>query len=140
MAVYAIVGDRSFGDVERLTKRGGKSYGETRAASDREYFVKVVSSHEGGIEKIVSGGATGADTLAKWYAGKYGIPFEEFPANWDRFGRAAGPMRNKQIVEAADIMIAFMAKRSKGTRNAVDQMIKAGKPIHIYPVARDGIS
>ena len=44
---------------------------------------------------IIEGGARGADALAKQVAGFQGLPLEEYPANWEKFGVAAGPIRNK---------------------------------------------
>src|SRR5688572_12579073 len=57
---------------------------------------------------IVSGAARGADTLAVEWAKRRGINYEEHPAKWTEYGRAAGPIRNKEMLDSGvDIVIAF---------------------------------
>lgn len=111
--ILAIIGSRDFQDYEFMR-------------SSFESFVKS----RGMPEKIVSGGAKGADTLAKQLAEEFKIPFEEFKANWKEFGRAAGPQRNKQIIAAADAVLAFPLRDSIGTRNSISLAKKVGK---LYP-------
>lgn len=76
----------------------------------------------GNIE-IVEGGATGVDSLAKSYAISKYIKYKEFPADWNKHGRAAGPIRNKQMAEYSDILIAFryVNNPSRGTENMIRQ-------------------
>jgi len=84
------------------------------------------------ISKIVSGGATGADALAESYAKLRDIPIQVFPADWDTHGRAAGPIRNRQIVKASDLIVAFWDGKSPGTRSTKGLTEKAGKPfLHV---------
>lgn len=54
------------------------------------------------IREVVSGGATGADAGGESWARKRGIPVKRFPADWNAHGRAAGPIRNRQMAEYAD--------------------------------------
>ena len=73
--------------------------------------------------EIIEGGATGIDTLAKFYAINKNIKYKEFPADWNKHGRAAGPIRNKQMAEYSDILIAFryVDNPSRGTENMIKQ-------------------
>lgn len=79
---------------------------------------------------IIEGGAKGADTIARSFAVRWGLDFEEYPANWKKYGKAAGPIRNKQmLIEGKpDLVLAFYSakKKSKGTKNMVEQAEKAG--------------
>ena len=85
------------------------------------------------IEVIISGGARGADALAKKYAANKNIPYKEFPAEWDKYGKAAGPIRNKKIVEASDEIVAFCEiSKSKGTASTVKIANEMGKPVSVY--------
>lgn len=86
-------------------------------------------------EEIVSGGAPGADTLAVRYATEADIPFKIFPADWEKYGRSAGPRRNRQMAEYADAVIVFWDGESRGTQNMIQQMRELGKPVEvvIYP-------
>jgi hypothetical protein len=77
---------------------------------------------------IVSGGARGADTIAKRYAVQSGIPIEELKADW-KIGRHAGLLRNKDIIDKADLVVAFWDKKSKGTRDAITRARLSKKPV-----------
>lgn len=78
------------------------------------------------IDFIIDGGAMGADYLAYAYAVMHNIKHESFPAEWKEFGKAAGPIRNKQMLDEGkpDLVIAFPGGR--GTANMVEQAEKAG--------------
>lgn len=85
------------------------------------------------IEEIVSGGAKGADRLAERYARDFGFPTKIFLPDWEGQGKAAGFIRNKEIVDYSDGVIAFWDKKSKGTKNSIDlatQQNKLLKVIH----------
>lgn len=88
------------------------------------------------VDCIVSGHAKGADTLGEQYAKNNNIPLEIYPANWDKYGKAAGPIRNKQMLDEGkpDLVIAFMAKDSRGTKNMVDQATKAGVEVKVIDI------
>lgn len=75
---------------------------------------------------IVSGTARGADFLGEVYAKKNGFRVERYPANWDTDGKAAGPIRNAQMADVADALIAFWDGRSRGTRNMIDVATSKG--------------
>ena len=78
--------------------------------------------------EIVSGAYyKGADKLGEKYAAEKGFKLTKFPADWNRFGRAAGPKRNKQMANYADVLIAFWDGKSRGTKN----MIEVAKSNHL---------
>lgn len=68
---------------------------------------------------IISGGAKGADFLARVYAKYYNQEYKEFPANWAKYGKAAGHIRNQQMIDEGepDIVIAF--KGGNGTKDMI---------------------
>lgn len=108
-----VCGSRDYDDVEKLQN--------TLDAVHENYH----------IDTVVEGEAPGADTLAREWAEAHGVTIEAYAANWKEFGRAAGPIRNKQmLVEGQpDIVYAFTNKplsESRGTRNMVTQARKAG--------------
>lgn len=80
-----------------------------------------------GITEVVSGTAKGADELGERWAKENNIPIKKFPAEWKKHGRAAGPIRNEQMAEYADYLIAFWDGTSKGTKNMIDNMEKRHK-------------
>lgn len=84
---------------------------------------------------VIDGCAKGADTLGYRWAKRKGLATERYPANWAKYGRAAGPIRNRQMAEEGkpDIGVAFPGGR--GTANMKEQLKKLGIPIHsVVPV------
>lgn len=79
-----------------------------------------------GISEIIEGGARGADFLARMFGEHRGIPVRTFDADWKLHGRAAGPLRNKQmLVEGKpDMVVAFPG--GAGTLNMIEQARAAG--------------
>lgn len=84
-----------------------------------------------GVSEIVSGGARGVDTVAADYAKRMGITLTEFLPEYARYKRAAPLMRNKQIAEYADEVLAFWDGSSKGTIHTVELFRKLGKRVTI---------
>lgn len=108
-----IAGSRTFKDYELL----------------REKVNYYRNTHT--ITEIVSGGAQGADSLGEQYAAEFNLPLKIFPADWGKHGRAAGPIRNKQMAEYADCLIAVWDGNSRGTKNMIENMHKLNKHVHI---------
>ena len=93
-------------------------------------------------DTIISGGAKGADALGEQFAkrnSKY-LELEIFPADWDKYGKGAGYVRNHQMALTADTLIAFWDGRSKGTKNMIEEAHKARLNTHVfyYGEAEDG--
>lgn len=80
---------------------------------------------------IISGGAKGADTLAERFARDHGQPITVIKPDWEQFGRGAGPIRNRAIVDAADLIIAFWDGKSRGTLSALNYAKGKGKTVII---------
>lgn len=81
---------------------------------------------------ILSGGARGADELGEMYGRLNGHPVEVYPANWDKYGKAAGMRRNAEVVKYATSAIFFWDNISKGTAHSIELCRKRGiKPIII---------
>lgn len=69
---------------------------------------------------IISGTARGADKLGEKYAEEMGYELEKYPADWDKYGKSAGCIRNKEMAENADAVICFWNGISVGTKHMVD--------------------
>ena len=82
-------------------------------------------------DEIVSGGAVGIDTCAAEYAKKKGLKLTEFLPEYERYGRAAPIVRNKQIVDYADKVFAFWDGKSNGTLSVIKYAEKTGRPCEI---------
>lgn len=83
---------------------------------------------------VIHGDAAGADRLAGRLAKQYGAEVIEEPADWNRHGRAAGPIRNQLMLDAHEPEVVY-AFRSSGKSSGTDDMIgrarKAGLPVHV---------
>jgi len=83
---------------------------------------------------LIQGDAAGADTIAKEMAKGWAWEIKSYPADWKRYGRAAGPIRNREMMEEKpDIVLAFHTnlKESKGTKDMVLLSIKEGIDTHL---------
>lgn len=83
---------------------------------------------------LVSGGARGADSMARTYAQKYDYKFKEYLADWDGLGKKAGFVRNAQMLEIADTIIAFWDGKSKGTAHMIKEAIRRNIPLVVVDV------
>ncbi len=79
---------------------------------------------------IIEGCAKGADSISGYIARQLNYRVLEFPANWKRYGRSAGPIRNKQMLDEGkpDLVLAFHTniQNSKGTKDMIEQSEKRG--------------
>ena len=79
--------------------------------------------------QIVSGHATGADTLGEAYAKQRGLSVVTFPADWKTHGKAAGPIRNRQMAHYADAVVVFWDGKSRGTQNMREEAQRLNLPL-----------
>ena len=110
MHKVAIVGSRGFSDYELFVDK------------TCNYISSYYDKYAGMFQniEIVSGGCpSGADFLAAKFAKEYGIKMTEFLPDWDGLGKSAGFKRNVDIVNYADIVIAFWNSTSKGTQHSL---------------------
>ena len=88
------------------------------------------------VTEIVSGGAKGIDRLAAEYAKKHPLPLTEFLPDYARYGRGAPFIRNRQIAEYANEVLAFWNGISKGTMYTVRMFEKMGKQVTLIKKER----
>lgn len=117
----------------RIIIAGGRDFGEKHVHWDL-IFVRcnaiLYNLPKDEIE-IVSGGAKGADRLGEVYAAVREYPVKVFKANWDKFGKSAGYLRNKEMSEYATHLIAFWDGKSKGTKHMIDLAREKGLKIRV---------
>lgn len=82
------------------------------------------------ITEIVSGGADGIDRCGEKLASKYHIPLKKFPTGWETHGKAAVPIRNRQMAEYADALLLIWDGESKGSANMKMEMLSMNKPVY----------
>ena len=110
-----IAGGRDFNDYNALCK-----------------YCDHILSKQKDIE-IISGGAYGADKLGERYAVEHRkVPFKRFPAEWDKHGKSAGYIRNTEMAEYSDALIAFWDNKSKGTKHMIDIARNKKLKVRVY--------
>lgn len=107
--ITAIVGSRTFNDYELMKDK----------------------LKDGNITSIVSGGARGADKLAEVYADEMNLFIEVINANWQLYGKAAGAIRNKLIINKVEQVYAFWDGISPGTKDAINLADKSKIPVYV---------
>ena len=83
------------------------------------------------ITTVISGGARGVDSLGEQWAQLEEIPIETYRADWNRYGKSAGPIRNEWMATKADALIAIWDGKSPGTRSMIDIARQHGLKVHI---------
>ena len=111
----------------------------SRNFNDRETFERVAADYidmDARFTTIVEGGASGADSLAKEYAEKYCAGFVEFKADWKKYGRAAGPKRNDEMVafikEKNGTALYFWDGESIGTKQCIESARRKGVDVTVW--------
>jgi hypothetical protein len=87
------------------------------------------------ITEVVSGCATGADTCGEIWAGMAGKQIKKFPADWERYGKAAGAMRNLEMARYADALIAVWDGESKGTSHMIRVAKDKGLKVYVHNIS-----
>lgn len=102
-----------------------------RTITDYTLVLSALGESEFTPTEIVSGMAPGVDTLAIQYALENNLPLKEFHANWNKYKRAAGPIRNKQMAEYADALVAIWDGESRGTKNMIEEATLRGLKVYV---------
>ncbi len=108
--IVAVVGSRDYPDLDAVRR-------------------SVRSLPSGTV--VLSGGAKGVDKTAEDEARACGLAVKVYPADWRRYGRRAGAVRNTLIVERSTRVVAFWDGLSRGTKITIDLTVAAGKPLEI---------
>lgn len=117
-------------DPVRILVCGSRTFSHPVVVASELAFV---STYYNGNIMIIHGAAPGADTLADEWAKAVGKEIEAYPADWKRYGKRAGFLRNTQMLEEGrpDRVVAFVDKplaESKGTKMMVDIACTGGVP------------
>lgn len=96
---------------------------------------KYISSQDIEMTEVISGNFGVIDKLAILWATLFEKPYKIFNADWNAFGKYAGPIRNRNMAEYGDMLLAIMrAGGSKGTQNMIDNMVKLNKIVIVHRV------
>jgi len=93
--------------------------------------VNAVKNSKFNVTEVISGCAIGVDKLGEKWAVVNNCPIISMPADWNRYGKAAGPIRNRQMAEIADAAVIIWDGKSTGTLNMINEMKRLNKPYFI---------
>ena len=116
--------------IKRIAVVGSRTY--TNYGEAKEYIDLCIEEVSDRSELVfVCGDCRGADKLGERYALEKNYKIDHLPANWSKYGKSAGPKRNKQIAEISDCVIAFWDGKSRGTSSMIKYAIKYGKILKV---------
>jgi hypothetical protein len=115
----------SEGDGMKVIIAGGRSY------QNYDKLLTAIQNAQFEITTVVSGGAPGVDAMGEQYAESMNLPLNVYNADWEQYGRAAGPIRNRKMAENADALIALWDGKSPGTKNMIETATKKGLLVYV---------
>lgn len=103
----------------------------SRGITDPELLQDVITKIDWVPTTVISGGARGVDFIGESWAIAEGIPLKIYRADWNMHGKSAGYIRNVQMAEEADALIAIWDGESRGTKHMIDVATSKGLKIYI---------
>lgn len=98
---------------------GGRDFNDYKLLKTKCFSLLKNKMDECNVQ-VVCGCARGADTLGKQFAEEFGLKVLEYPANWDKYGKKAGYLRNEEMAKVGNALIAFWDEKSRGTGHMID--------------------
>jgi hypothetical protein len=115
----------------KIIVAGGRKFNNYDLLKDKlDYYLKD-KINQGYDIVIVSGTATGADSLGEKYAIEKGYKIERYPAEWDNYGLSAGYKRNVEMAKVANACVVFWNGTSKGSKHMIDIATNRNIPLRI---------
>lgn len=122
----------------RIIIAGSREYNNyEEAAKLIDKFIKDVNSSN---VVIVSGGAKGADKIGEEYAARNDLDCVVYKANWGKYGKQAGIIRNGEMAKNADCLLAFWDGESRGTYNMINTAKKRKLKVRVFNYLNKGVS
>ena len=124
-----VAGSRTYSDADRIFSCLDKAFEEIKSKMQEPCEFT-----------IVSGGCRGVDMVGEQYAKTHGLGLARFPAQWDKYGRGAGPIRNEEMLEFASekdkvpYLIAFWDYKSSGPRGIIALARNKRIPVRIEKI------
>lgn len=119
---------KGYKDRMKVIIAGGRDY------HNYDTLLEAIAESQLQISTVISGGAKGVDALGEQYAESMNMQLDVYHADWERHGRAAGPIRNRKMAENAEALIAIWDGKSKGTKNMIETAEKLGLIVYVKRV------
>jgi len=107
----------------------------SRGITDYQLVAAAVDESGFDVTVVVSGGAKGVDGLGERWALEHGVPIVRVLPDWRRYGRGAGLVRNAEMVDGAEALVALWDGKSRGTANVVAVASRKGLRVFVKCVA-----
>lgn len=104
----------------------------SRGITDYFVLLQAIKDCPFSITSVVSGCAKGIDTLGEQYAQENSLKLYKFPADWSTYGKRAGYIRNAEMADNAEALLAIWDGNSRGTKHMINTAIQKGLEVHIY--------
>ena len=106
----------------------------SRLGCEEDELLRAIETSPFVITEVVSGGAKGVDTQGENWAKANNLPIKQFPADWKKLGKSAGPRRNLEMAGYADGLIAIWDGKSRGTGNMIHIATISKMPVWVFRV------
>jgi hypothetical protein len=106
----------------------------SRGIKDEQAIFSAIKASEFEITEVVSGGADGVDRFGEKYANRYDIPLKVFPADWKKKKASAGIIRNAEMANYAEALIAVWDGTSRGTKNMIEVAQRKGLKVFVWKI------
>lgn len=106
----------------------------SRTIKDYDVVKEAIEKSGFDITTLISGTADGVDRLAERWAIENSIDVEQHPADWDKWGRSAGTIRNQEMAECAEACILVWDRNSKGTKNMLINAINNRLKVYVHDI------
>lgn len=122
----------------RIIIAGSRDYNNyEEAAKLIDEFIKDIDTNN---PVIISGGAKGADKIGEEYAARNDLDCVVYKANWGKYGKQAGVIRNGEMAKNADCLLAFWNGESRGTYNMINTAKKRKLKVRVFNYLNKGVS
>ena len=106
----------------------------SRGITDYHVLLEAYTECPFSITSVVSGCARGVDALGEKFANDNSLPLEKYPADWDTYGKRAGYIRNAEMADNAEALLAIWDGESRGTKHMIDIAREKGLEVYVYMV------
>ena len=117
--------------MERILVCGGRDFADSAFL----FGVLDMEAEQNPVVRIIQGGANGADKLARMWCISRFVTYEHFPADWSKHGKAAGPIRNQQMIDEGKPTKVFAFDGGRGTADMIRRAKTAGIPVFMFSLA-----
>lgn len=118
----------------RIIIAGGRDFNDYEFLQDKvsDFILMELPEDIWSEIEIVSGGANGADKLGERYAKERNCKMTRFIPDWNKHGKKAGILRNHEMGDYADVLLAFWDQKSKGTKDMITYATKQGLWVEVF--------